>query len=100
MMDTCFNYIEKDKGFFSSDESKWINKIRKLKEQYPDDVKIIRQPEDNDGCIYCELPVGWLKIQPKRECRKLTEEERMVAAERLARAREERLKNKSSSKSQ
>lgn len=70
-METSFNYADKERGFFSSDERKFINKVRKLKEQYPDQVRIIAEPEDNDGCIYCELPSEWLKIVPKRV---LTEE--------------------------
>lgn len=70
-METCFNYADKEHGFFSSDERKFINKVRKLKEKYPEQVRIIKEPEDNDGCIYCELPVEWFKIAPKRV---LTEE--------------------------
>ena len=86
-METCFNYCDKDHGFFSSDEQKWINKIRKLKEQYPEEIRIIAEPETNDGCIYCELPTSWLKIQPKRKI-ELTEEEKDALRERLARGRQ------------
>jgi hypothetical protein len=70
-METCFNYTDREHGFFSSDERKFINKVRKLKEKYPEQVRIIAEPEDNDGCIYCELPSAWLKIVPKKV---LTEE--------------------------
>ena len=66
-METCFNYCDKGKGYFSSDERRFITKIHKLKQKFPDLVRIIAEPEDNDGCIYCELPTGWLKIVPKRE---------------------------------
>ena len=66
-METCFNYVNKDLGYFSSDERRFITKIRKLKQQYPDKVQIIAEPEDNDGCIYCSLPSTWLKVVPKRE---------------------------------
>ena len=86
-MDTCFNYVDKDKGFFSSDEQKWINRIHKLKEQFPDDVHIIWEPYENDGCIYCQLPASWLKIQPKRKV-ELSEEKKDVLRERLARMRQ------------
>ena len=65
-METCFNYTDKDIGYFSSDERKWISKVRKLAEQYPDEVQIICQPETNDGCIYAKVPSAWLKIRPKR----------------------------------
>lgn len=79
-METCFNYCDRARGFFSSDERKWINKIHTLKEKYPDKIRIIAEPENNDGCIYVELPTDWLKIQPKRV---YTEEQRMQMTERL-----------------
>lgn len=80
-METCFNYCG-DKGFFSSDERKFVNKVRKLKEQYPDKVRIIAEPEDNDGCIYAELPREWLRIAPPVK-RVLTDEQKQKCAERL-----------------
>lgn len=86
-METCFNYVDKEKAFFSSDELRWINKIHKLAEEYPDKVQIIREPHDNDGCIYTQLPSSWLKIQPKRKI-EMTEEEKDALRERLARARQ------------
>lgn len=72
-METVFNYVDKDKGFFSSDERKWVTKIHKLHEKYPDEVLILAEPEDNGGCIYCQLPSSWLNIRPKRV---LSEEEK------------------------
>lgn len=89
-METCYNYCydrnhNDHVAYFSSDEIKWINKIRKLAEKHPDEVTILREPEDNDGVIYCRLPQSWLKVQPNR---KLTDEERRIATERLARLRE------------
>ena len=61
-METVFEYIDNADAFFSSDEKKWINRIRKLAEKFPDEVTIIRQPEENDGCIYARLPQRALKI--------------------------------------
>ena len=81
-METCFNYTEKDKGYFSSDERRFITKVRKLKEQYPEQVRIIAEPETNDGCIYCELPVEWFTIRVPRKL-DLTEEQRQEIARRL-----------------
>ena len=84
-METCFNYTEKDHGFFSSDERKFINKVHKLKEQYPDEVRIITEPEENDGCIYCTMPIQWFTIRvPKK--RVLTDEQRAELSERLNRS--------------
>ena len=65
-METCANYTTKDCMFFSSDERRWIHKVQVLKEKYPDRVEIIREPENNDGCIYAKLPVNWLKLTPER----------------------------------
>lgn len=83
-METCFNYCSKERGFFSSDERKFITKIHKLKEKFPDEVRIIAEPENNNGCIYCELPVEWLKVQPPVK-RVLTDEQRAEISARLNR---------------
>ena len=84
-METCFNYCG-EKGFFSSDERKFITKVRKLHEQYPEKVRIIAEPEDNDGCIYAELPKEWFRIQVPKKMN-LTDEQKQKIAERLQRAR-------------
>lgn len=85
-METCFDYCSKEHGFFSSDERKFITKVRRLKEKYPEQVRIIKEPEDNDGCIYCELPVEWFSIRPPIK-KVLTDEQKQEIAERLASAR-------------
>ena len=57
---------------------KWINKVKRLKEQHPDDVKILA--ENEDGSICAKLPIKYLKISaPKR----VSEEQRQAASERL-----------------
>ena len=81
-METCFNYTDKEHGFFSSDERKFITKVRKLKEKYPEQVHVIAEPENNDGCIYCELPTEWFRIQPPVK-RILTDEQRKKMSERM-----------------
>ena len=62
---------------------KWINKVKKLKEEYPDDVKIIA--ENKDGSICAKLPVKFLKISAPR---KVSEEQRQAAKERFKKIRE------------
>ena len=42
IMETCFNYVDKDKAFFSSDERRFVNKVHKLAEKYPEQVRIIK----------------------------------------------------------
>jgi hypothetical protein len=85
-METCFEYCESGKGWFSSDEKKWIKKIHELKEQYPDLVEIRNEPETNNGCICCTLPAEWMKIRPPRKLN-MTEEERAAIGERLKASR-------------
>lgn len=62
-METCFNYTDKEM-FVSSDERKIINKIHWIAKEYADEITIIKEPEDNDGCIYAKMPASWLKIKP------------------------------------
>ena len=83
-METCFNCTDREIGYFSSDERRFITKVRKLKAKYPDQVRIIKEPEDNDGCIYCSLPVEWFRIQPKKV---LSEKTIADMADRLNRVR-------------
>lgn len=81
-IDTVFNYCEKDKAFFSSNEQKWIARIQKLARLYPDDVHIIALPKDNYGVIYAQLPPSWLFVGPKRKSG-MTDEQKLVASERM-----------------
>ena len=80
-METAINYTC-DTAYFSSDERKWINKIRKLKEEHPDEVHIIAEPENNDGCIYATVPASWMKVSPKI-VRNLSDEQRESIRQRL-----------------
>ena len=87
MKETCFNHVDNEKtATFCSSERKWINKILKLHEQRPDEVKIVHYPEDNYGMLYAEIPKNYLKISPPRQMN-YTDEQRAVMAERLAAAR-------------
>ena len=84
-METCGTYTG-ERMYFSTDEPKWIRKIMKYREERPDDVEILAEPETNDGCLYCTVPSSWLKVQPP-QTRHLSEEKRRELAERLAKAR-------------
>lgn len=81
-METSFQYTDRDKAWFSSDERKFITKVRTLKEKYPDRVQILAEPEDNDGCIYCTLPSDWLSVRPPKKMN-LTDEQRAAIGNRL-----------------
>ena len=63
---------------------KWINKVKKLKEKHPDDVKILA--ENEDGSICARLPIKYLKISAPR---KVSDEQRQRASERFKKLREE-----------
>lgn len=80
-METCINTMANDTHYsFSSDERKWINRIHKLKESYPNDVVICAEPAENDGMIVARFPIKWLKIAPPR---KVSDEQRQAASERF-----------------
>ena len=79
-METSCSYTDKW-AWFSSDERKWATRIKRLAEKHPDEITIIRMPEENDGCIYAKLPASWLKIQRPIQLN-LTDEEKL---ERVAR---------------
>lgn len=85
-METCINYCDDDKAFVSSDERRWINRVRKLKEDYPEQVRVIRQPEENDGCIYATVPIKWVRINPPKKTN-LTDEQKQALADRMKQVR-------------
>lgn len=87
MKETCFSYTaEDDCAVFSSSETKWINKMLKLQQEHPNDVKIIYHPDDNHGMLYAHIPKKYLKISPPRQMN-YTDEQRAAMAERLSAAR-------------
>ena len=86
-MDTGFCTYNDNTWEVSSDERKWINKILKLAEDHPDEVKITQRPESNYGMIVAHVPATWFKIMPPRKLN-LTEEQRSQMAERLKAGRE------------
>lgn len=84
-METSVTYTS-DKAFLSTDERWLITRIGRLAEKHPDSVNIIRQPHQNDGCLYCEIPSKWVKITPPKTI-ELTDEQRAERAERMRNAR-------------
>ena len=81
-IETCFNYTAREAGFFSSNEMKLINRVRKLAKEHQDEVTILAEPENNDGCIYAKIPASYFRLQaPNRQC--LTEEKREILRTRM-----------------
>lgn len=82
-METCINYCEPGNAYISSDERKWINKIRKLNSERPNECIIIDEPEDNGGFVYAKFPISWIKVRPPKNV-SMSDEQRAKVAERLA----------------
>lgn len=79
-METSATYTSEEM-YVSSDERKIIRKIQQIAEEHPDEVTIIAQPEDNDGCIYARMPASYFKLKPPTK-RNITDEQREMLAER------------------
>lgn len=88
-METCCEYTDKERMYLSTDERRLITRILRFHEKRPDDVTILKRPEENDGCLYCIVPPSWLKITPPVK-RELTEEQRKASSERMAYMREKK----------
>lgn len=84
-IETTINYLQEDKTMtvFTS-QRKWLNKLTKYANDPNSGVKITY--ENADGSKNFEVPVSWLKISPPRKCN-MTEEQRLKAAERLRKVR-------------
>ena len=61
-------------------QGRYISKIKKLSEKFPDDVQIVA--ENKDGSIVAHIPVSYIKIN--RSARELTDEEKKAIAKRLS----------------
>lgn len=84
--ETAIEYVKGDKhATFYSSESKYINMIHKLVEEYPEQVEI--RSEDESG-IVAHVPVSWFRAPKPPIKRQMSDEQRQMAAERLKKARE------------
>ena len=96
VIDYCFEWILGEAtASVTFSQKKFVNKLKKLAKQYPDNVEIIA--ENEDGSICAHVPVSWFKFSPPKKGRTFTDEERAEAAERMKNAREKR-KNESAKK--
>ena len=64
-------------------QEKYVKKMKKYKEEYPDEVELI---ENYDGSIWFKVPLKWVKISPPR---KVSEAQKQAAAERFKKLRAE-----------
>ena len=65
--------------------NRYNSKVRRLAEEYPEEVKI--RHENRDGSIVATLPVRFIKISAPR---KISEEQREASAERFRQIREKK----------
>lgn len=82
MADERENAIEwingQDRVTVTLSQGRYISKIKKLAEKFPNEVEIVK--ENIDGTILAHIPLNYIKIN--RASRDLTEEERIELAER------------------
>lgn len=87
LKETAWNWYGDSKiASMCSSEAVWIKRLIALSEQYPDDVKIRKTPEDNGGVILVSIPKKWFKIKPPAK-RTLSDEKRAELSERMKRVR-------------
>ena len=76
--ENCIDWLTgSDKITLSLTQEKYRNRIRKLAEQYPDEVDYM---VNKDGSVFAHVPVSWLKIYRPRD---VSEEERARTRERF-----------------
>ena len=86
VIDNCFEWIlGETTASVTFSQKKFVNKLKKLAKQYPDNVEIIA--ENEDGSICAHVPVSWFKFSPPKKGREFTDEEKQAAAERMLKAR-------------
>lgn len=62
-------------------QERMINKVRKLKKKFPDDVKI---KTNKDGSIYAKMPLSFLKLNHvQREAKEMSDAEKKELTKRL-----------------
>jgi len=87
MAEIGINYCAEDAAMHvSTDDRKWVTRMRKLAEAHPDAVRIIAEPETNGGYFTLDIPKCWLRISPPKKL-DLSDEQRAEIAERLAKGR-------------
>lgn len=73
--ETSFNYVDVDDiASFTTYEKRWISKIKRWKEEYPNKVRIVAENEDGTMCVH--LPKQWFKVSPPKKVSD-TQRERM-----------------------
>lgn len=86
MRENCIEWIEGDSRItITTYHRKFINKLKAISEEKPEEVQIIK--ENKDGSICVHAPLEFLKIGPKKSYN-ISEEKKQELRERCARMRE------------
>ena len=87
MKETCITRLD-DENFcvVYSCESKYIQELKNLKKKYPNEVLVVHD-YGKDG-IEVQVPMKWFKFVKPPIKKNLTDEQKLAAAERMAKARE------------
>lgn len=84
--ETVIEHTKNDKFCaISTGEMAVKNRLAKLAESHPDDVKLIAK--NDGGSVYYHIPFKWVKLSPPRKV-EMTDEKREALTERLKLARE------------
>lgn len=86
VQDNVIEFLKnEDTATVTFSQGRYITKIKKLAEKYPEECEIVA--ENKDGSIMAHIPVKWILISNRS--RDLSEEERQVIADRLRNTREQ-----------
>ena len=77
---------DRDHWTVSTGQSVWRNRLFKLAEEHPDEVKCLVRNED--GSVMFHIPKSYLAVRPPKKMN-FTEEQKQAARERLRAAREQ-----------
>ena len=89
MNENCIEWLRNEPvATVTLSQGKYITKIRKLAEKFPEECQITH--ENKDGSIVAHIPTKWIKINNPQ--RVMTEEEKRLAAERIRNSRKNRAK--------
>lgn len=85
MAEVTVEFIKGDKYItWYSDDFATIRHMKKLQAENPTDVVVVNEDEDS---MLIHVPVSWFREPKPKAKREMTEEQRLAAAERLAKVR-------------
>lgn len=79
--ETVYEHLSSGETFTVTAAERWsVAMLRRLKEKYPEQVKIVS--ENKDGSLLARVPFDWMRIVPKRRDT-MTDEQRATQSERM-----------------